>query len=66
MEEFIRYEESGLNTTTDDEVNEMLTDVIKLCEKHVQRLTRFMKDEGVHHITILLACRANKKEALFS
>jgi len=32
IEEFIRYEEMSLNTTTDDEVREMLTDVVKVCE----------------------------------
>lgn len=38
MVEFIRYEETGLNTTTDDEVREMLNDVIKICESQVQKL----------------------------
>lgn len=47
MEEFIRYEETGLNTTTDDEVKEMLTDVIKLCEAQVRSLSQFMKKEGI-------------------
>jgi hypothetical protein len=47
MEEFIRYEESGLNTTTDDEVKEMLNDVIQLCESQVQSLKKFMKKEGI-------------------
>ncbi|MFZ4453905.1 DUF3231 family protein [Salibacterium aidingense] len=47
VEEFIRYEESGLNTTTDDEVREMLTDIIKLCESHVKKLSKFMKEEGL-------------------
>ncbi|RIW37323.1 DUF3231 family protein [Bacillus salacetis] len=47
MEEFIRYEEVGLNTTTDDEVKEMLTDVVRLCESQVDQLTKFMKKEGI-------------------
>lgn len=47
VEEFIRYEEIGLNTTSDDEVKEMLTDVVKLCESHVKRVSTFMKDEGI-------------------
>ncbi|HZH60288.1 MAG TPA: DUF3231 family protein [Metabacillus sp.] len=47
VEEFIRYEEIGLNTTIDDEVKEMLTDVLKICESHVKRLSEFMKKEGV-------------------
>jgi hypothetical protein len=47
LEEFIRYEEIGLNTTTDDEVNELLTDVIRLCESQVTKLSQFMKKEGI-------------------
>ncbi|MFZ3578386.1 DUF3231 family protein [Virgibacillus sp. DJP39] len=47
MEEYIRYEEIGLNTTTDDEVTEMLTDVVKLCESQVKKLSEFMKQEGI-------------------
>jgi hypothetical protein len=47
VEEFIRYEEMGLNTTTDDEVIEMLTDVIKVCETQVKQLSEFMKKEGI-------------------
>lgn len=47
VEEFLRYEETGLNTTTDDEIIEMLTDVVKVCESHVEKLSQFMKKEGV-------------------
>ncbi len=47
MEEFIRYEEMGLNTTTDDEVKEMLTDVVRICESQVTKLSNFMKKEGI-------------------
>lgn len=47
LEEFIRYEEVGLNTTTDDEVKEMLVDAIKLCESQVKTLSQFMRQEGV-------------------
>ncbi|MFD2043427.1 DUF3231 family protein [Ornithinibacillus salinisoli] len=47
VEEFIRYEEIGLNTTTDDEVTELLNDVIKTCESQVKRLSQFMKQEGI-------------------
>ena len=47
VEEFIRYEEIGINTTTDDEVKEMLTDLIKICESQVKRLSTFMKKEGI-------------------
>ncbi|WP_404328732.1 DUF3231 family protein [Mesobacillus maritimus] len=47
VEEFIRYEEIGLNTTTDDEIREMLTDVIRICESQVRRLSDFMKQEGI-------------------
>ncbi|WP_174734311.1 DUF3231 family protein [Mesobacillus harenae] len=47
VEEFIRYEEIGLNTTTDDEIKEMLTDVIQVCESHVKKLSQFMRQEGI-------------------
>ncbi|MGA5688210.1 hypothetical protein [Cytobacillus pseudoceanisediminis] len=47
VEEFIRYEEMGLNTTADDEVREMLTDIVKVCETHVKRVGNFMKNEGI-------------------
>ncbi|MFD1039089.1 DUF3231 family protein [Virgibacillus byunsanensis] len=47
VEEFIRYEEIGLNTTTDDEVKEMLNDVIKQCESHIKKLSTIMKEEGI-------------------
>ncbi|MEN2768419.1 DUF3231 family protein [Ornithinibacillus xuwenensis] len=47
VEEFIRYEEIGLNTSADDEVIEMLNDVIRICESHVERLSNFMKKEGI-------------------
>lgn len=47
VEEFIRYEEIGLNTTSDDEVKELLTDVVKICESQVKRLSTFMRKEGI-------------------
>ncbi|MBM6617002.1 DUF3231 family protein [Bacillus suaedaesalsae] len=47
IEEFIRYEEIGLNTTTDDEVRELLIDIVKVCESQLQKLTQFMKEEGI-------------------
>jgi hypothetical protein len=47
MEEFIRYEEIGLNTTTDDEVKEILTDIVRLCESQIEKVTSFMKKEGI-------------------
>ena len=47
VEEFIRYDEMSLNTTTDDELREMLTDVVKVCEAQVKRLSKFMKNEGI-------------------
>ncbi|OLS40014.1 DUF3231 family protein [Bacillus sp. MRMR6] len=47
VEEFIRYEEIGLNTTTDDEVIEMLNDIVKICESQVKRLSTFLKQEGI-------------------
>ncbi|MFE8700165.1 DUF3231 family protein [Cytobacillus sp. FJAT-54145] len=47
LEEFIRYEEIGLNTSTDDEIIEMLNDAIKLCESQVKRLSTFLRNEGI-------------------
>jgi hypothetical protein len=47
MEEFIRYEEVGLNTTIDDELKEMLNDIIQACERQTKRLSSFMRDEGI-------------------
>lgn len=47
LEEFTRYEEVGLNTSTDDEVIEMLNDVIRICESHVRSLSSFMRQEGI-------------------
>lgn len=47
VEEFIRYEEVGLNTTSDDEVMELLNDVIRVCESHVKNVSEFMKKEGL-------------------
>jgi hypothetical protein len=47
VEEFLRYEEMGLNTSTDDEVIEMLTDAARLCESQIKNLSKFMKEEGI-------------------
>jgi hypothetical protein len=47
VEEFLRYEEMALNTTTDDEVKEMVIDLIKLCESQIKKISQFMKKEGV-------------------
>lgn len=47
IEEFIRYEEIGLNTTTDDEVTELLNDVLHTCESQVKRVSQFMKENGI-------------------
>jgi hypothetical protein len=45
--EFIRFEEAGLNTTTDDEVREMVNDAIRMCENQFRKLSSFMKKEGI-------------------
>ncbi|WP_261176541.1 DUF3231 family protein [Anaerobacillus sp. CMMVII] len=42
IDEAIRYEEVGLNTTTDNEVKELLIDAKKICESQSQRLSDFM------------------------
>ncbi|KAF0818201.1 hypothetical protein KIS4809_3003 [Bacillus sp. ZZV12-4809] len=47
VEEFLRYEEIGFNTTTDDEVIEMLNDVVKICESQVKKISAFMRKEGI-------------------
>ncbi|WP_042224996.1 DUF3231 family protein [Oceanobacillus manasiensis] len=47
LHEFLRYEEVGLNTTTDDEVNEMLKDAMKMCKPQLKRLEEFMVEEGI-------------------
>jgi hypothetical protein len=47
LEEFLRYDEMALNTTTDDEVREMITDVLRACESQVEKLSQFMKNEGI-------------------
>ncbi|MFD1738178.1 DUF3231 family protein [Bacillus salitolerans] len=47
VQEFIRYEEIGLNTTKDDEVKEMLHDALKLCKSQSKRLSDFMIKEGI-------------------
>lgn len=45
--EMLRYEEIGLNTTTDSDVKELLTDAYKLCESQADRLKKFLIKEGV-------------------
>lgn len=47
VEEFLRYEEIGLNTTVDDEVIEMLNDVVRICEGQLVKLSQFMKEKGI-------------------
>lgn len=47
VEEFIRYEEIGLNTSSDDEIIEMLRDVVQVCESQVRNLSKFMKEKGI-------------------
>ncbi|WP_261134450.1 DUF3231 family protein [Bacillus sp. Marseille-Q3570] len=47
INEAIRYEEIGLNTTTDNDLKELLKDAKKLCESQSQRLSDFMQKEGI-------------------
>jgi hypothetical protein len=47
LDEALRYEEVGLNTTTDSEVTELLEDAKKLCESQSERLSNFMRKEGI-------------------
>jgi hypothetical protein len=47
LQEMLRYEEIGLNTTTDDEVKDMLNDAYKLCKSQSERLESFLIKEGI-------------------
>lgn len=47
MKEMLRFEEAGLNTTTDEEVIEMLEDAYKMCKNQSERLEKFLIKEGV-------------------
>ncbi|MDQ0254485.1 hypothetical protein J2S74_001864 [Evansella vedderi] len=47
IKEMLRYEEVGLNSTTDDEVHEMLNDAYKLCDSQSDRLETFLIKEGI-------------------
>ncbi|MGP4080468.1 DUF3231 family protein [Pseudalkalibacillus sp. R45] len=47
INEAIRYEEIALNTTTDNEVKNLLIDAKKLCESQSQKLSNFMEKEGI-------------------
>lgn len=47
MKEFIRYEEVGINTTIDPELLGTLRDAKKLCEGQVERMEKFMIQEGI-------------------
>ncbi|HAQ07107.1 MAG TPA: hypothetical protein DCR24_06145 [Bacillus bacterium] len=47
LEEAIGYEEIGLNTTSDNEVLELLNNAKKLCVNQSQRLSDFMQKEGI-------------------
>lgn len=47
LEEAMRYEEIGLNTTNDDEIREMLTDALNMCASQAKILGDFMVKEGI-------------------
>ncbi|MGO4889884.1 DUF3231 family protein [Anaerobacillus sp. MEB173] len=47
IKDMLRYEEIGLNTTTDDEVREMLNDAYTMCKSQADRLESFLIKEGV-------------------
>ncbi|PLR96871.1 DUF3231 family protein [Bacillus sp. T33-2] len=47
MSEALHYEQQALNTTTDDDLLEMLADGVKTCGSQVKRLEEFMKQEGI-------------------
>ncbi|ADU32217.1 DUF3231 family protein [Evansella cellulosilytica] len=47
MKDLQRYEEIGLNTTTDNEVKDILQDAYKLCESQTKQLEDLLTKEGV-------------------
>ncbi|UFJ41811.1 DUF3231 family protein [Brevibacillus humidisoli] len=47
LKEAIVMEQTGLNTTTDDELKHILNEAIEMCSRQVERLDEFMKQEGV-------------------
>ncbi len=47
INEAINYEELGLNTTSDNDVKDLLTDAKKLCESQSERLSKFLEKEGI-------------------
>lgn len=47
INEMLRYEEVGLNTTSDDEVKEMLKDAYNVCKSQSERLESFLLKEGI-------------------
>ncbi|KAB2488315.1 DUF3231 family protein [Priestia endophytica] len=48
MDEATVYIQIGLNTTTDDDVKNMLQESLNQCETQGKRFKDFMKKEGVH------------------
>ncbi|WP_126425860.1 DUF3231 family protein [Brevibacillus marinus] len=47
LKEAIVMEQTGLNTTTDDELKHLLEQAIELCSRQAERLDQFMRKEGV-------------------
>ena len=47
ISEAIRFEQVGINTTTDDELLGILVDAEKLCARQAEKLKKLMRDEGV-------------------
>ncbi|WP_227937329.1 DUF3231 family protein [Alkalihalobacillus deserti] len=47
MKEMLRFEEVGLNTTTDSDVVKLLKDAYKMCKEQSDRLEKFLIKEGV-------------------
>ncbi|WP_252244959.1 DUF3231 family protein [Cytobacillus oceanisediminis] len=48
MDEASVYIQTGLNTTTDDDVVKILKESLKQCDVQGQRFKDFMKKEGIH------------------
>ncbi|WP_184662939.1 DUF3231 family protein [Texcoconibacillus texcoconensis] len=47
MKEMLRYEEAGLNMTSDEELRDMLTNAHKLCQSQAEQMEAFLIKEGV-------------------
>ena len=47
LEEAHAFETAGLNTTVHSDLRQALNDGVKLCQKQIDKLRKFMMDEGI-------------------